>query len=94
MRAWLELLGLLIQPRIAWRVIRALRLPTVALIFEPRDLWLGIYWNPVESLMGNWIALDVYVCVLPCLPILLTWGVPRDRRTGNWSDLASGEEAI
>ncbi len=91
MREGLELVRLLCQPRVAWRVIRALRLPSVRLIFEPRDLWIGVYWTPVVGLLGNLIALDVYVCIVPCLPVLLTWGVDRDRRTLDWSDLPSGE---
>lgn len=91
MRKWWELVCLLAQPRVAWAVLRSLRLPSLNVIFEPRDLWIGVYWNPVESLMGNWIALDVYVCIVPCLPVVLTWGVPKDRRTADWSDLPSGE---
>lgn len=33
--------------------------------FEPRDLWVGVYWDrrhhPPE--------LDVYVCLVPCFPL-------------------------
>jgi hypothetical protein len=37
------------------------------LLFEPRDLWVGIYWNrPVRR------ALQVYVCIVPMLPLLVT----------------------
>lgn len=69
-------------------VIRSLRWPSaVTLHFEPRDLWVGVYWDVIVGLTGKWIALDVYVCIVPCAPILLTWGVPRDRRTADWSDL-------
>lgn len=43
--------------------------------FEPRDLWIGVYWNRD----GN--CLDIYVCVLPCLLAHFScwgkrWGMP------------------
>jgi hypothetical protein len=38
------------------------------LLFEPRDLWVGVYWTRPPQV--NWKhAVDVYVCVLPCLPL-------------------------
>lgn len=51
--------------------------PTVRLKWEPRDLWIGVYWtrewggwwdNPVRD---GWSA---YICILPCLPIHIRWG--------------------
>jgi hypothetical protein len=33
---------------------------------EPRDLWIGAYVDPA--------ARRLYVCVVPCLPIVLDWG--------------------
>lgn len=33
------------------------------LIFEPRDLWLGVYWNT-----SYWYW-EVYICIIPTLPI-------------------------
>lgn len=35
--------------------------------FEPRDLWLGVYWNWQVLPLAD--VLDVYVCLLPTLPI-------------------------
>lgn len=40
--------------------------------FEPRDLWLGIFWDYRtlgENGLYEWNALDVYICVIPTLPI-------------------------
>lgn len=34
--------------------------------FEPRDLWIGVY---VDT-RGR----KLYLCVLPCIPIILTLG--------------------
>jgi hypothetical protein len=31
--------------------------------FEPRDIWVGAYWKRYPC------ALEVYICVLPLLPI-------------------------
>lgn len=42
-------------------------MPNVSLKFEPRDLWIGVYWN-----RPYW-GLEVYICIVPCLPIKLTW---------------------
>lgn len=33
------------------------------LFFEPRDIWIGVYWKRYPK------ALDIYICLLPCLPI-------------------------
>jgi hypothetical protein len=35
------------------------------LIWEPRDLWIGLYW---EGNRNDWRA---YLCLFPCLPIRL-----------------------
>lgn len=45
------------------------------IIFEPRDAWIGVYWNRI----GN--AMDVYICLLPFLPLHFScwgkrWGMP------------------
>lgn len=32
-------------------------------LFEPRDIWVGVYWKRFPA------ALDVYVCLLPMLPL-------------------------
>ncbi len=36
----------------------------IILFVEPRDIWVGVYWN----MSCDWI-LDIYVCILPFLPI-------------------------
>lgn len=33
------------------------------LAFEPRDLWLGVYWSRRPN------GLHVYVCFIPCFPL-------------------------
>lgn len=35
--------------------------------FEPRDLWIGVYWTLAPN---HW---HVYVCFVPCLPFHI-WG--------------------
>lgn len=37
---------------------------SIKLLWDPRDLWLGVYWTKPSA-----YALAVYVCLLPCLPI-------------------------
>lgn len=38
---------------------------TSQLKFEPRDLWIGVYWNPVSNLV--WRTLLIYICFLPTI---------------------------
>lgn len=54
--------------------------PQLTVKFEPRDLWVGIYWDwsprhePDD--IYDYSELKIYVCIVPMLPIrlTLTWG--------------------
>jgi hypothetical protein len=35
--------------------------------FEPRDLWVGIYWTMSEDAWARF--LEIYVCIIPTLPL-------------------------
>lgn len=45
--------------------------------WEPRDLWVGVYWNRswvARDAQGNrFVRWDVYVCLVPCFPIRMIW---------------------
>lgn len=41
---------------------------TLSVELEPRDVWIGLFWRVSPS--GGMV--DVYVCLLPCLPLHLT----------------------
>lgn len=51
--------------------------------WEPRDLWLGIYWDYTHwwepAARRRVRRLTVYLCLVPCFPIRLTWrsGIPQ-----------------
>ena len=59
--------------------------PTIQLLFEPRDLWVGIFWDLdtsceykmkiKEDAFIVWPKqtnnLEIYICLLPMLPIKL-----------------------
>lgn len=37
------------------------------LLFEPRDLWIGVFWNRIEE------HLLIYVSIVPCFPLCFSW---------------------
>jgi hypothetical protein len=43
----------------------------VALLWEPRDLWVGVYWNTWWECGEQWV--DLYVCPVPLLPIRISF---------------------
>lgn len=38
----------------------------VRVMFEPRDLWLGVFVDTAKK--------RIYVCLLPCLPVVISYG--------------------
>lgn len=46
---------------------------SISLIWEPRDIWLGLFWDSRGAHEKTW-----YLCLLPCLPIrfklVRSWG--------------------
>lgn len=48
---------------------RLLKLGRLSLVFEPRDIWIGLYIGPDA----------IYICLIPCLP--LRWARVPDRVT-------------
>lgn len=43
------------------------------IVFEPRDMWVGLYWTN-EPLNGwdKW-KFHVYICVVPMFPLHIMW---------------------
>ena len=48
--------------------------------FEKKDIWIGCYWNIFWSgiFFRKWI--EVYICLLPCLPIKIVRELKPNRR--------------
>lgn len=47
---------------------------TIRLLWEPRDAWVGVFWNHAQVGAGRFLL--VYVCLVPCLPLVLAWERP------------------
>jgi len=47
-----------------------MEMPHVTLQFEPRDLWIGIYWKKTTELPSRFLVL--YICLVPTLPLVVT----------------------
>lgn len=47
--------------------------------FEPRDLWVGLYWKRTRKVLGV-SHLHLYVCAVPLFPIHITV------RFGKWPE--------
>lgn len=48
---------------------------TLRIRFVPRDLWVGVYVGEVEygiGSRGQFRRRSIYVCIVPCLPIVIT----------------------
>jgi len=62
---------------------------SIGLLFEPRDLWVGVYWTDtiyralgIDNRYHETTWREVYICLVPCLPIKLLWKRPVDRVAG------------
>ncbi len=57
--------------------------------FDPRDLWIGVYWkrtSRVTTLNSDSDCYTVYLCLVPCFPIIfsLRRKIPAARRLTQW----------
>jgi len=55
-------------------------MPKVRIFFEPRDLWVGVYWTKRAAYGHNQAETDVYICLLPMLPIRVRFEHKTDPR--------------
>lgn len=53
-------------------------------LFEPRDLWVGVYWDkrwiyrPFERDQPAVWVLSIYICLLPVFPLKIVFEWPDD----------------
>ena len=52
-----------------------LKLENIRVLFEPRDLWVGLFWKVEPQVGVN--KLFLYICLLPCVPIRIIFSASR-----------------
>lgn len=40
--------------------------------WEPRDMWVGLFWRTNHEMNIPWYTLHIYICVLPLIPLHIT----------------------
>ena len=52
----------------------------ITIKFEPRDMWIGLFWQYSKSVESPFRRVKFYICIVPMLPIIfdfaLGWGLP------------------
>lgn len=46
-----------------WFQIIIIYIRQVSILFEPTDLWIGVYWKRFPQ------AIELYICIVPMIPI-------------------------
>lgn len=41
--------------------------------WEPRDLWIGLYWTRILGHAPSADGMAFYICLVPCLPIKVSF---------------------
>jgi hypothetical protein len=49
----------------------------ISIKFEPRDIWIGVYWDKesyfIPLPLEKWTVVRVYICLIPLFPIKVSW---------------------
>jgi hypothetical protein len=48
--------------------------------WKPEDLWVGAYWRRTQERVWWSRRYDLWICLLPCLPLHVTWYRPGKER--------------
>ena len=54
----------------SWRIWNGASLK-IQFQFEPRDVWVGVFWRSTP------LCMHLYVCLLPLVPLHVTWTTRR-----------------
>ena len=41
----------------------------ISIAFDPRDIWIGIFWQYSKSVESDYRVLNIYVTFIPMFPI-------------------------
>jgi len=48
--------------------------------FEPRDLWIGLFWRINREMPAPFYTLHFYICIIPIIPLHITILKRSDRK--------------
>jgi len=49
--------------------------------FEPRDLWIGLFWRVNREMPPPYYTLHLYLCILPLVPLHITLLLKRSNKS-------------
>jgi hypothetical protein len=55
-----------------WRTSGGRKVWTLQIRFEPRDLWMGLFWEYGDFTFIHTVCRRWFLCLIPMLPIVLT----------------------
>lgn len=63
---------------------------SIWIMWEPRDMWVGVFWRTKDHPQWRQRITDIYLCLIPCIPIRLSVGKIISRKFSTEMEKAMG----